>query len=600
MVLWTAPATAQVSWKRVGTVTTLTNGQLCKTDGTVIICDGTTPTIVSGLVGIGTTLPSQLLTVGGNIDITGTNGYLTEISNDGTTGTTASKLAKLTASGAAIIAATTDTDGILGIVTGGAGTTGNAQIAVDGQASCVFDGATTAGDFVAISSTTAGDCHDAGATRSTTSQTIGRVLSTNGSGGTYAVEVGLNAATASSGAVSGSGTTNYIAKWTPNGSTLGIGALYDDGSGHVGIGTTSPAGMLQVGAGTGQSGYALNVTPSGGTAGATAFFQDTTATTGKTLVVVKAGANDYYNNIFQVQGYGGDVFGIDAYGNASITGGTLYTRGSFNIAGMSNNTSLILSGSSTYVGYNNTSGETPVVSINNGGIGYGFFASSGNGIFDMLSLTYLVNQTSTATGATRGIYVNPTLTSAYDFRAIETGGYTFNLLGSPTTLQQVLFNAPTLAAASSNTITNAATQVITGAPIAGTNVTITHPYALWVQGGTSIFGGNVGIGTTTPGQALEVNGTAKVDTGLIVPLIYPASDSTTAIQIDKANGTSNVVDIDTTNGRVGIGSTAPVEKLDVAGTIKVAGTGSEACSSSTVGQIRYNPAGQYMEICTYP
>ena len=55
-----------------------------------------------------------------------------------------------------------------------------------------------------------------------------------------------------------------------------------------------------------------------------------------------------------------------------------------------------------------------------------------------------------------------------------------------------------------------------------------------------------------------------------------------------------------TGGAVGIGSTAPVEKLDVAGTIKVAGTGSEACSSSTVGQMRYNPAGQYMEICTYP
>jgi len=55
-----------------------------------------------------------------------------------------------------------------------------------------------------------------------------------------------------------------------------------------------------------------------------------------------------------------------------------------------------------------------------------------------------------------------------------------------------------------------------------------------------------------------------------------------------------------TTGEVGIGTTAPAEKLDVAGTVKVAGTGSEACSSSAVGQIRYNPTGQYMEICTYP
>jgi hypothetical protein len=75
--------------------------------------------------------------------------------------------------------------------------------------------------------------------------------------------------------------------------------------------------------------------------------------------------------------------------------------------------------------------------------------------------------------------------------------------------------------------------------------------------------GSVDIATATPAQTLEVNGTAKIDTGLIVPLIYPASDSTTAIQIDKANGTSNVVDIDTTNGRVGIGTNAPGALLDI-------------------------------------
>ncbi len=93
-----------------------------------------------------------------------------------------------------MITATTDTDGVVGIVTGGAGTAGNAQIAVGGQASCAFDGATTAGDYVTISSTTAGDCKDAGATRPGSSQTIGRVLSTNAGAGTYAVAVGLNGA----------------------------------------------------------------------------------------------------------------------------------------------------------------------------------------------------------------------------------------------------------------------------------------------------------------------------------------------------------------------------------------------------------------------
>jgi hypothetical protein len=45
--------------------------------------------------------------------------------------------------------------------------------------------------------------------------------------------------------VGGSGTTNYITKWTPNGSTLGNSVMYDDGT-NVGIGTTAPADKLDV------------------------------------------------------------------------------------------------------------------------------------------------------------------------------------------------------------------------------------------------------------------------------------------------------------------------------------------------------------------
>lgn len=110
------------------------------------------------------------------------------IANEGATGTTLNKLAKLTgAPSTAIIAATTDTQGILGIVvgwTGASATTGNAVIARQGIASCVFDGAVTAGDYVQISATTAGDCHDSGATRPTTGQILGRVLATNATPGT--------------------------------------------------------------------------------------------------------------------------------------------------------------------------------------------------------------------------------------------------------------------------------------------------------------------------------------------------------------------------------------------------------------------------------
>jgi hypothetical protein len=60
--------------------------------------------------------------------------------------------------------------------------------------------------------------------------------------------------------------------------------------------------------------------------------------------------------------------------------------------------------------------------------------TSGTGTFNMLVLQNTINQTGGANGITRGLYVNPTLTAAADFRAIETarGNVVFgNLPTSP-------------------------------------------------------------------------------------------------------------------------------------------------------------------------
>jgi hypothetical protein len=110
------------------------------------------------------------------------------VPNAGSTGTTLNKLAKLTGTGTAVLAAITDTNGIIGICANNCTTTGNASIARFGLQACVFDGATTANDYVQISSTVAGDCHDTGATTYPSSgQVIGRILSTNGGGGTFVI-----------------------------------------------------------------------------------------------------------------------------------------------------------------------------------------------------------------------------------------------------------------------------------------------------------------------------------------------------------------------------------------------------------------------------
>ncbi len=112
------------------------------------------------------------------------------IANAGATGTTANRLAKLTgAPSTAVVTATTDTEGAIGVCVSGCGTTGSATVAIIGQVSCEFDGATTAGNYVVISATTAGMCHDAGSAFPTAQAAYGRVLSTNGGAGTYVMEL---------------------------------------------------------------------------------------------------------------------------------------------------------------------------------------------------------------------------------------------------------------------------------------------------------------------------------------------------------------------------------------------------------------------------
>jgi hypothetical protein len=74
------------------------------------------------------------------------------------------------------------------------------------------------------------------------------------------------------------------------------------------------------------------------------------------------------------------------------------------------------------------SANTTGLATINVGIVSSFSPSSGISRYTNLSITPTINQTGTATGITRGIYVDPTLTAASSFRAIETtndSGYSF-------------------------------------------------------------------------------------------------------------------------------------------------------------------------------
>lgn len=269
---------------------------------------------ISALVDNGT-----IVTATEPVDVEG-NPYVIEVANAASTGTTVNKLAKLTgAPSTAVLAATSDTDGELGIVIGGAGTSGNAQVAISGTASCVFDGATTAGHWVEISSSSAGECHDsASASRPTGQQAIGVVLSTNGSGGTYAVKLELSYLNTSGG---GSGTVNsgtqyegaYYATSTTAVSTTGVWGTNAAGQFVVGntpvlpLRVVTAAGAITVSASTD---YIICVNKTSGAA--TAVNLPASPTAGQAYVIKDCKGDAATNNI-TVTPNAGNIDGASTY-----------------------------------------------------------------------------------------------------------------------------------------------------------------------------------------------------------------------------------------------------------------------------------------------
>lgn len=98
--------------------------------------------------------------------------------------------------------------------------------------------------------------------------------------------------------------------------------------------------------------------------------------------------------------------------------------------------------------------------------------------------------------------------------------------GAIASQREFLIDAPTYAAAGASVITTAATLAINAAPTAGTNVTITNPYALWVQGGTTRLDGVLDVPGS--GSVSERFGIQTVASGVgAVAMGYQATATST-------------------------------------------------------------------------
>lgn len=88
-----------------------------------------------------------------------------------------------------------------------------------------------------------------------------------------------------------------------------------------------------------------------------------------------------------------------------------------------------------------------------------FAPTSGTGIFNSSVITPTINQTGGANGITRGLYINPTLTAAADFRAIETASADYgNGVAAPIIMIGRNTNATNTAAGSINYLSKAGTN----------------------------------------------------------------------------------------------------------------------------------------------
>jgi len=100
------------------------------------------------------------------------------ITNDTTTGTVLNELAKYNPANTVSVTSAGDAGGTIGIVMAGAGiapAVPQAIVATVGEANCVLDNTAVNADYLQISPTAAGQCHDSGATYPTSGQVLGRV-----------------------------------------------------------------------------------------------------------------------------------------------------------------------------------------------------------------------------------------------------------------------------------------------------------------------------------------------------------------------------------------------------------------------------------------
>lgn len=272
-------------------------------------------------------------------------------------------------------------------------------------------------------------------------------------------------------------------------SGAGVGNFTADGS-LTGVGVNATTGLLQ-----GTGGFTLTGTTNINTSGSNATNIGTGTNTGTiTIGNVSGGDLALLDANWNINGGGTATFADIVCNSASCISTGEITDNTIDFTDIADSLTLdaatsITQGSNSFSIINNGSANTIInlsstgdFDVQDNGTTAFFVSDSGN-----------VGIGTNAPGAL--LDINRTdVASDTELIDVRSEGFTQTISAGLTNARFNQFNQSTITAASAQTVTNAATLYVEGAPIAAGSASITNNYAFWVDSGTSRFDGAVSYG----------------------------------------------------------------------------------------------------------